>query len=144
MSSGFLRLVETALFSRRVMKSCKLSFRPRSASSSVGSRSDIHLPMKSPGDSGAESLNQRLHAAALGMAQHNDVFDVQHLHREFQRRRNAVRGAIRSIGRHQISDVAHHKQFAWSDVENHLGETRRSQQPITIVSGDCPFWDNSR
>jgi hypothetical protein len=59
-------------------------------------------------------------AAALGVAEHHDVFDVQRPHRVFQRRRDAVRAAVRRIHGHQIGDVAHHEQFAGAGIEDHL------------------------
>jgi len=74
--------------------------------------------MKSPGDSG--SILSMKDAAALGVAEHDDVLYPQRPHRIFQRRRNAMRAAIGRIDRHQIGDVAHHEQFAGAGIENHL------------------------
>src|SRR5437588_2949523 len=51
-------------------------------------------------------------AAALGVAEHHDVFYMQSPNRVFQRRRDAVRAAVRLIDRYQIGDGAHHEQFA--------------------------------
>ena len=59
-------------------------------------------------------------AAALGVAEHHDVFHPQNLHGIFQRRRDAVGAAVGLIHRHQIGDVAHHEQFARAGVEDHL------------------------
>ena len=59
-------------------------------------------------------------AAALRVAEHDDVFYAQNLNRVFQRRRHAVRAAVRLIDRHQIGDVAHHEQFAGAGIEDHL------------------------
>ena len=59
-------------------------------------------------------------AAALGVAEHHDVFYAQHRNRVFQRRRDAVRVAVRLVDRHQIGDVAHHEQFAGAGIEDHF------------------------
>ena len=76
--------------------------------------------MKSPGDNGCDLVDKGADAAALRVAEHDDVFDAQHLHRIFQRRGDAVCVAVRLIDRHQIGDVAHHEQFAGAGVEDHL------------------------
>ena len=59
-------------------------------------------------------------AAALGVAEHHDVLDAAAPDGIFQRRRDAMRAAVRLIDRHQIGDVAHHEQFAGAGVEDHL------------------------
>ena len=59
-------------------------------------------------------------AAALGMAEHHDMPDAEHGHRIFQRRRNAMGAAVGLIHRDQVGDVAHHEQFARTNVEDHF------------------------
>ena len=59
-------------------------------------------------------------AAALRMAEHDDVLYAQNPNRIFQRGRDAVRAAVRRIDRHQIGDVAHHEQLAGAGIEDHL------------------------
>jgi hypothetical protein len=54
------------------------------------------------------------------------MFDTEHVDRIFQRGRDAVRATVRLT----------------SKITS--GDTRESQQPITITSGDWPFTDNSR
>ena len=52
------------------------------------------------------------------MAEHNDVLDLEHLHREFERREHAVAGAVRRVGGNQVGDVTHHEQLTWMAVED--------------------------
>ena len=47
-------------------------------------------------------------------------FTFEDLHREFQRRRDAVGAAVGLEHRHQVGDVAHDEQFARAGVENHF------------------------
>jgi len=57
----------------------------------------------------------------LGVPEHHDMSDMQSADSIFQRRRDAMRAAIRLIDRHQVGDIAHHEQFAGAGVEDHLG-----------------------
>ena len=59
-------------------------------------------------------------AAALGVAEHHNVFYPQYRDRVFQRRRHTVRIGVGLIDRHQIGDVTHHEQLARTGVEDHL------------------------
>jgi hypothetical protein len=54
------------------------------------------------------------------MAEHDDMADAEYLHREFERREDAVAHAVRCERRHQISDVAHDEQLARMGIEDHL------------------------
>jgi hypothetical protein len=60
----------------------------------------------------------RLAAAAHAVAHHHDFLDLQHLNREFQRRRHAVMARRGFIGRHHRGDIAHHENLARVDVED--------------------------
>ncbi len=59
-------------------------------------------------------------AAALGVAEHHDMLDAQHVDGIFQRRRDAVGAAVGLIDRHEVGDVAHDEQFAGAGVKNHF------------------------
>jgi hypothetical protein len=63
-------------------------------------------------------LGEGAHAAAMGMAEHDDVLDPQRADGEFERRGHAVIRAVGRIGRHQIGDVAHDEQLARPGVED--------------------------
>ena len=116
----FSRLRNTAAFSIRMMKSAidlvvalldrlaRLDEHRHPLADEVARRQRLDLV-----DEGAD-------AAALRVAEHDDVFHPQHLDRIFQRRRDAVRAAVGLIDRHQIGDVAHHEQFAGAGIEDHL------------------------
>ena len=65
-------------------------------------------------------VNEGTDTATLRVAEHHDVLDAQDLHRIFQRRRHAMRAAVRLEYRHQIGDVAHHEQFTRAGVEDHF------------------------
>ena len=56
-------------------------------------------------------------AAALGVAEHDDMPDAEHVDGIFQRRRDAIGAAVGLIDRHQIGDVAHHEEFTGAGVE---------------------------
>ncbi len=114
------RLRLTAAFSSRVMKSCSAS--PAIARRRLHGRRQQRHPLA---DEVARRqrrriLHQRLHAAALGVPEHDDVFDAQDLHAELQRGGDAVCGAVRRIGRNEVGDVADDEQFARLGVEDHL------------------------
>ena len=51
--------------------------------------------------------------AAMGMAKHDDVSDVEVTHRIFDGRAGAMTMAVRFIGGHQVGDVADDEQLAW-------------------------------
>lgn len=53
------------------------------------------------------TAHQGVDAAALGVAEHNDVFDLERLHGEFQRGRHAGETAARLVGRYQVGHVTH-------------------------------------
>ncbi len=55
------------------------------------------------------------------MAKHDDVLDLEALHREFQRSGGRVMLAVRRVGRHKIGDVADDEEFARSGIEYGLG-----------------------
>ena len=56
----------------------------------------------------------------MGVAEHDDVADAEHLHREFERREHAMADPVRRERRHQIGDVAHDEQLARMSIEDHL------------------------
>jgi len=80
----------------------------------------IHLPMKSPGDSGSMFIDEGADAAALRVAEHDDVFYLENPDRVFQSRRHAMGAAIGLIDRHQIGDVTDNEQLAGPGIEDHL------------------------
>src|SRR3546814_14326690 len=53
---------------------------------------------------------------------HDDFLDLQELHREFQRRRDAVATGGGLKGRHQRGDVANDEDFARMRSEEHTSE----------------------
>ena len=69
-------------------------------------------------------------AAAAPVAEHDDVPDLEALHREFQRGGGAVTGAVRLVGRYQVGDVADNEDLARCGVED--GFRRRAG----IAAGD--------
>ena len=80
----------------------------------------IQWPIKSPGDSGVGILDKSPDAAALRMAEDDDVLHLERLHGKFQRGRNSALRAVRSIGGHQIADIADNEKFARPRIENDL------------------------
>jgi hypothetical protein len=66
-------------------------------------------------------------AATTGMAEHDDVADAEHPHREFERREDAEAHAVRCEPRHQIGDVAHDEQFARMGIEDPPRHRDRAQ-----------------
>ena len=135
------RLRLTAACSSRVMKSCSGSPAMRGVASIVGVNSDIHLADEIAGRQRGCVLHQRLDATALGVTEHDDVLHAQHLHAEFQRRRYAVRGAVRRVGRDDVGDVADDEQFAGSRIEDHLrrhAANRSSRSPSLPAIGRAP------
>ena len=56
----------------------------------------------------------------MRVAENDDVLDAQGADPEFQRRRDAVRLAVRRIRRDDIRDVADDEQFAGAGIENDL------------------------
>ena len=64
------------------------------------------------------------------MAHDHDVLHLQALHGEFKRGGRRMVLAVGRIGRHQIGDVAHDKQFARPGVEDRLRRRAR------IAAGD--------
>ena len=57
-------------------------------------------------------IGHRLDAAALAVAEHDELGDLQHLHPEFERRAGPVIAGVRLIGRHEGRDVAHDEELA--------------------------------
>jgi len=61
-------------------------------------------------------------AAAMRVAQDDDMLDVKRLHAELQRRARAVLGAaVLLVGRDDVGDIAHDEKFARRGVEDHFG-----------------------
>jgi hypothetical protein len=60
-------------------------------------------------------------AAAVGVAEHDDVLHPERLDAELERGARAVlRSPSRIVGRHDVGNVAHHQQLAWGRVEDDL------------------------
>ena len=54
----------------------------------------------------------------MGVAEHDDVLDLERGDAELQRRRNAMGALVGRIGRHDVGDVAHDEELARARVEN--------------------------
>ena len=65
------------------------------------------------------------HAAAHGVAHDDDMGDLQHLHRIFERRRCAMALPVGLVGRNQIGDIAQDEDFARVGVKDHLRRDAR-------------------
>jgi hypothetical protein len=65
----------------------------------------------------AIAAHQRPDAAALAVAEHDDVLHAQHHHRELERSAGAVVAPGLFVGRHQVGNVAHDEDVAWVTVE---------------------------
>ncbi len=59
-------------------------------------------------------------AAALGVAEHDDMLHLQRHDGVFERGGGAVKMVVRLIGRHQRRDIAQHEEFARAGVEDRL------------------------
>ena len=77
-------------------------------------------------DPGAEERNaggelaveRRRHAAALRVAEDDDVLHLELQHREGERRAGAAMAAVGFEGRHDAGDVAHDEELAGARVED--------------------------
>src|SRR5690348_536371 len=66
-------------------------------------------------------LHESANAAALGMTEYDNMFHLERLYRELQCGGDRSLGAVRRIGRNQVADVAHDKQFTGPCIENDFG-----------------------
>ena len=66
------------------------------------------------------AFQQRLDAAAHGVAEHDDFADLQRPHRELDGRADAVRLIVGAVRRSDVGDVADDEQLARPGVEHHL------------------------
>src|SRR5207244_12199720 len=64
-------------------------------------------------------------AAAMGVAEYDDVLDLECADAKLERRRNAVIAAAGLEWRHEVRDIPDHEQLARAGVENHRSEERR-------------------
>ncbi|MPL88430.1 hypothetical protein SDC9_34453 [bioreactor metagenome] len=71
-----------------------------------------------------------VHAAALRMAEHDHVGDLERGHRIFDRRRGAVVVAVGVVGRHQIRNVAVAEELA------RVGAEDRGHMDPRVAAGD--------
>jgi hypothetical protein len=128
----FSRLTSTACFSSARGRRSSA----RSATRSIAGAQDIHpaadkagLQVK-VGRAAAAHVVAALHAAAVRMAQHHQMRDLQRAHRIFHRRRGAVVFAVGIIGRHQIGDVAVDEELALVRAED------RGDMHPAVAAGD--------
>jgi hypothetical protein len=82
------------------------------ARSRAGSAMRTHCPTKSETSAGAPT--------AHCMPHHDDLSDLESLHREFDCGANPVRLIVRSVGRHKIGDIADDEELARSRIKHHL------------------------
>jgi hypothetical protein len=64
---------------------------------------------------------QRMDAAAIDVAEHDDVLYRERGHAVLQRCADAMLGAVDQVRRHQVGDVAHHEQIARLGVGQDCG-----------------------
>jgi hypothetical protein len=81
--------------------------------------------MKSPGEKRLMTgvgfaANEGAHPATARVSHDDDVFDAHTHHSEFKRRGGAVHIIVRPLGRHEIGDVAHNKEFSRFRIEDDL------------------------
>src|SRR5690606_9805156 len=70
---------------------------------------------------------ERTHAAARGVAQHNNMPDPKAIHSELDRRTGAVvrRPGVGFVLGNKVGYVAHHQHLAWPGVKDNLGRNPR-------------------
>lgn len=79
---------------------------------------DIHLPMKSPAESGSPPSTTARILAAAAVPHHHHMLHAERDDGELDGRSCGMMAAIRRVGRHEVGYVPQHENLAGPRIEN--------------------------